>query len=97
MSEAVLSRFDLVFILLDKPDEQRDQMISDHVMAVRLFGAYDRPMEANLTQCHLCPAQLHSAQKKVHRKRKKGTITTLQCCFSLSLLVSCAPAQVVGA
>lgn len=41
MSEAVLSRFDLVFILLDKPDEQRDQMISDHVMAVRLFGAYD--------------------------------------------------------
>lgn len=47
MSEAVLSRFDLVFILLDKPDEQRDQMISDHVMA------------------------LHSAQKKVHRKRKK--------------------------
>jgi DNA helicase MCM8 len=35
MSEAVLSRFDLVFILLDKPDEQRDEMISDHVMAVR--------------------------------------------------------------
>jgi len=35
MSEAVLSRFDLIFILLDKPDEQRDEMISDHVMAVR--------------------------------------------------------------
>lgn len=34
MNEAVLSRFDLVFILLDKPDEQRDQLISDHVMAV---------------------------------------------------------------
>jgi len=34
MSEAVLSRFDLIFILLDKPDEQRDEMISDHVMAL---------------------------------------------------------------
>ncbi len=36
LGEAVLSRFDLIFILLDKPDEQRDEMISDHVMAVRL-------------------------------------------------------------
>lgn len=34
ISAALLSRFDLIFILLDKPDEERDQMLSEHVMAV---------------------------------------------------------------
>ena len=33
MSAALLSRFDLVFILLDKPDEERDLLLSEHVMA----------------------------------------------------------------
>ncbi|CAG2189986.1 MCM8 [Mytilus edulis] len=34
MGSALLSRFDLVFILLDKPDEEMDSMLSDHVMAL---------------------------------------------------------------
>jgi DNA helicase MCM8 len=29
-----LSRFDLVFILLDKPDEDRDQLISEHILGM---------------------------------------------------------------
>ncbi|KAK8941695.1 hypothetical protein KSP40_PGU011360 [Platanthera guangdongensis] len=33
MSAALLSRFDLVFILLDKPDEVLDKRVSDHIMA----------------------------------------------------------------
>lgn len=32
----LLSRFDLVFILVDKPDEERDRFISEHVMS--MFG-----------------------------------------------------------
>lgn len=32
MDSALLSRFDLIFIVLDKPDEQRDHLISEHVM-----------------------------------------------------------------
>ncbi|KAJ3005090.1 UNVERIFIED_CONTAM: DNA replication licensing factor mcm8, partial [Siphonaria sp. JEL0065] len=32
MNTALLSRFDLVFILLDKPDEQMDKFLSDHIM-----------------------------------------------------------------
>jgi DNA helicase MCM8 len=32
MNAALLSRFDLIFILLDKPDEERDHMLSEHVM-----------------------------------------------------------------
>ena len=34
MGCALLSRFDLVFILLDKPDEQMDNLLSDHVMSL---------------------------------------------------------------
>ena len=34
MSPAMFSRFDLVFLLLDRPDAERDQKITDHVMAV---------------------------------------------------------------
>lgn len=34
MSGALLSRFDLVFILLDKPNEIMDNMLSEHVMAL---------------------------------------------------------------
>ncbi len=32
MSGALLSRFDLVFILLDKPDEEMDRFLSEHIM-----------------------------------------------------------------
>ncbi|XP_078483973.1 DNA helicase MCM8 [Ciona intestinalis] len=34
MGGALLSRFDLVYILLDTPDEKRDKLLSDHVMAM---------------------------------------------------------------
>ncbi|ESW34715.1 hypothetical protein PHAVU_001G174700 [Phaseolus vulgaris] len=34
MSAALLSRFDLIFILLDKPDELLDKQLSDHIMAL---------------------------------------------------------------
>ncbi|KAJ0983920.1 hypothetical protein J5N97_002276 [Dioscorea zingiberensis] len=33
MNAALLSRFDLVFILVDKPDELLDKRLSDHIMA----------------------------------------------------------------
>ncbi|OXB68339.1 hypothetical protein ASZ78_015279, partial [Callipepla squamata] len=35
MGSALLSRFDLVFILLDTPNEDHDHLLSEHVMAVR--------------------------------------------------------------
>ncbi|CAN6327935.1 unnamed protein product [Urochloa humidicola] len=35
MSAALLSRFDLVFILLDNPDEMLDKRVSDHIIALR--------------------------------------------------------------
>ncbi len=35
MNAALLSRFDLVFLILDKPDPRRDQMISEHILKTR--------------------------------------------------------------
>lgn len=34
MSPAMLSRFDILCVLLDQPDERRDQRLSEHVMAM---------------------------------------------------------------
>jgi hypothetical protein len=85
MSEAVLSRFDLVFILLDKPDEQRDQMISDHVMAVRLFAAYDigRYRDRRRLTLHIVISALYSCTRPKRRCTGRGrkvpmSITTVQ-------------------
>ncbi|RXG72457.1 DNA helicase MCM8 [Armadillidium vulgare] len=38
MSCALISRFDLVFILLDKPDEELDSLLSEHVMSMHSGG-----------------------------------------------------------
>jgi DNA replicative helicase MCM subunit Mcm2 (Cdc46/Mcm family) len=34
LSPAMLSRFDLIFVLLDRPDELMDQALSEHIMAL---------------------------------------------------------------
>ncbi|GLI71641.1 hypothetical protein VaNZ11_016915 [Volvox africanus] len=34
ISPAMLSRFDLIFVLLDRPDERMDEALSEHVMAL---------------------------------------------------------------
>ncbi|OQS06808.1 DNA replication licensing factor MCM8 [Thraustotheca clavata] len=36
MKAALLSRFDLIFVLLDRPDSNRDEMLSNHVMSNHL-------------------------------------------------------------
>jgi len=48
MSTALLSRFDLIFILLDRPDEERDQLLSDHVIA--LHGKDNSKLNQNQRQ-----------------------------------------------
>lgn len=39
MPSPLLSRFDLIFILLDQPDVRRDQLLSEHVMALHAGSA----------------------------------------------------------
>lgn len=51
MSTALLSRFDLVFILMDRPDEDLDSRLSEHVMALHSgAGPLDRAAGAALVR-----------------------------------------------
>ncbi|KAG0321575.1 DNA replication licensing factor mcm8 [Linnemannia gamsii] len=43
MNTALLSRFDLIFILMDKPDGEMDQYLSRHVMALHSGNATTAP------------------------------------------------------
>ncbi|KAI4300231.1 hypothetical protein L6164_033629 [Bauhinia variegata] len=43
MSAALLSRFDLVFILLDKPDELLDKRLSEHIMSLHAGYGQNSP------------------------------------------------------
>jgi len=43
ISPAMLSRFDLVFLLVDRPDAVRDRMISDHIVALHSSRAPPPP------------------------------------------------------
>ncbi|KAL3150551.1 DNA replication licensing factor mcm8 [Trebouxia sp. C0010 RCD-2024] len=45
MSAAMLSRFDIIFVLLDQPDQRRDERLSEHVMAMH-SGRGDRVKKA---------------------------------------------------
>jgi DNA replicative helicase MCM subunit Mcm2 (Cdc46/Mcm family) len=37
ISNAILSRFDLIFLLLDKPDPDHDKKLSEHIIKVLLI------------------------------------------------------------
>jgi DNA helicase MCM8 len=43
MNSALLSRFDLVFILLDKPNQVRDHYLSKHIMQMHSGRTFDQP------------------------------------------------------
>ncbi|KAH3745571.1 DNA helicase MCM8 [Pelomyxa schiedti] len=43
MSAALLSRFDLIFVLLDNPDEVKDKLLADHVMELHSGLSQKRP------------------------------------------------------
>ncbi|KAF9932707.1 DNA replication licensing factor mcm8 [Linnemannia zychae] len=44
MNAALLSRFDLIFILMDKPDGEMDQYLSKHVMALHSGNPVTKPI-----------------------------------------------------
>jgi len=60
MPTSLLSRFDLIFILVDKADNTRDQKISEHIMRIHNAGkgpgvASASNIPSGLTQSHQYP------------------------------------------
>eukprot|EP00026_Physarum_polycephalum_P003849 Phypoly_transcript_03865.p1 GENE.Phypoly_transcript_03865~~Phypoly_transcript_03865.p1 ORF type:complete len:758 (+),score=108.96 Phypoly_transcript_03865:32-2275(+) len=45
MGPALLSRFDVIFILLDRPDEERDKLLSEHVISLHGRGVKSEPTD----------------------------------------------------
>ncbi|KAF9299545.1 DNA replication licensing factor mcm8 [Linnemannia elongata] len=57
MNTALLSRFDLIFILMDKPDGEMDQYLSRHVMALHSGNATTAPAFRGRTSQEFDPSQ----------------------------------------
>ncbi|KAJ2225115.1 hypothetical protein IWW45_007952 [Coemansia sp. RSA 485] len=50
INSALLSRFDLIFILLDSPDAEMDRFLSEHVMALHSGSKATGPVTSNSSQ-----------------------------------------------
>lgn len=46
ISNAILSRFDLIFLLVDKPDPERDRKLAEHIMKIHNNKRKRRPQES---------------------------------------------------
>lgn len=58
MSPAMLSRFDILCVLLDEPDQRRDQRLSEHVMAMHSGERPSRNGSTCLMHVSLCAASI---------------------------------------
>lgn len=67
MSGPLLSRFDLVFILLDKPDEERDFLLSEHVISLHTKN----PATASMIEARVSASQETQSQKMSREDREK--------------------------
>ncbi|GFZ11107.1 minichromosome maintenance 8 [Actinidia rufa] len=61
MSAALLSRFDLIFILLDKPDELLDKRVSDHIMSLHAGSGEHSPAAKKLCTASLNARDIHTS------------------------------------
>ena len=77
MSAAMLSRFDIIFVLLDQPDQRRDERLSEHVMAMHSGTVSSRNTVACITSAACCRtmdstiAPVATAQKQ-HKLQAHG-------------------------
>ncbi|KAM3325265.1 putative DNA helicase MCM8 isoform X1 [Capsicum chacoense] len=67
MNGALLSRFDLVFILLDKPDEVLDKRLSEHIMSLHAKSVEEPPVAKRL-----CTASLDV--REIDMNTKQGSL-----------------------
>jgi DNA helicase MCM8 len=72
VSNAILSRFDLVFLLLDDPDLQRDKKLSEHVMKL-----HSRNRKRNLNVFEQGQDQTKPNQWEEQQKRLKQDPTLM--------------------
>jgi DNA helicase MCM8 len=72
VAAALLSRFDLVFILLDKPDESHDRMISEHIMRTHALAG-----QSNSNTNNNCSKNNGTSQQSRRDDEGVGSSSTL--------------------
>jgi DNA helicase MCM8 len=84
ISNAILSRFDLIFLLVDKPDPERDRKLAEHIMKIHNNKRKRKPQdkEASL-QVKLDPLNqykdyLSLAEKYAHICESDQSVYTLE-------------------
>jgi len=50
----MLSRFDIIFVLLDQPDQRRDERLSEHVMAMHSGSVFSKNTVASVASGACC-------------------------------------------
>ena len=74
LGPTLLSRFDLIYLILDKPDERTDRQLASHL--VSLYQWNHEPAPAALTQATLM-SYISLARKEVHPKLSDGAARDL--------------------
>ncbi|CAF4793633.1 unnamed protein product [Pieris macdunnoughi] len=70
LNSALLSRFDLVFILLDQPDEKTDAMLSEHVLALHSGSKAKRKAGAGTSSMNTSDASQTSSDLSLRQRLK---------------------------
>ena len=60
MSNAIMSRFDVIFILLDRPDQDRDHLLSEHVIALHRGAQQEEPSQRSVSRMSTHVGHEHS-------------------------------------
>ena len=82
ISNAILSRFDLIFLMVDKPDQERDKKLSEHIMNMhnhnrkRPLSHKKNPLKAKLDESLSSYTSL--SQKYVQLTESYGRTYTLE-------------------
>lgn len=71
----ILSRFDLIFVLVDRPMEEQDKMMTDHILALHRSQAFDKapPIPPDLLRKYFV-----YARKNVHPKLSQNATDKLR-------------------
>jgi len=57
----LLSRFDLIFIMTDKPDKEKDDAISDHILSLHRRESIEPPIDTELLKKYIAYAKRNCA------------------------------------
>lgn len=82
ISNAILSRFDLIFLLVDKPDPERDRKLAEHIMKIHHNKRKKMPQESSI-QVKLDPINQYQDYLSLAEKYSKlcesdNTVYTLE-------------------